>query len=117
MKRKPRVVPVTSRSGVAAEDHPIVDAVEKVYGNIRGPWGMLLHSPALAERVLPIVPFLRQQSVVEGRLRSIGILAAVRELGAEYVWSAQVAAARQNGVSEELIGLLRAGGDPGKLPA
>jgi alkylhydroperoxidase family enzyme len=33
------------------------------------------------------------------------------------VWAAQVAAARRNGVGEETIDLLRAKGDPGKLPA
>jgi alkylhydroperoxidase family enzyme len=36
---------------------------------------------------------------------------------AAYVWAAQVAAARRNGVREELIELLRAQGEPGKLPA
>jgi adenylate cyclase len=34
-------------------------------------------------------------SVVEGKLRSVGILAAVREREAAYVWAAQVAAARR----------------------
>jgi alkylhydroperoxidase family enzyme len=40
----------------------------------------------------------------------------VREREAAYVWAAQVAAARRNGVSEEVIALLRAKGDAGKLP-
>jgi 4-carboxymuconolactone decarboxylase len=116
MSGKPRVAPITARSAVPAEHHDIVDAVVKVYGEIRGPWGMLLHSPKLAAKVLPIVPFLREESIVEGRLRSIAILAAVREYDAEYVWSAQATAARQNGVREDLIELLRTRGDPGKLP-
>ncbi len=33
------------------------------------------------------------------------------------MWSAQVGAARRNGLREEVIDLLRAKGDPGKLPA
>jgi 4-carboxymuconolactone decarboxylase len=78
---------------------------------------MLLHSPELAARVLPLVPFFHEQSIVEGRLRSIAILAAVRELDADYVWAAQVTAARRNGVRDELIDLLRAKGDPAGLPA
>src|SRR5439155_489380 len=36
---------------------------------------------------------------------------------AAYVWAAQVGAARRNGVSDEIIDVLRAKGDPGKLPA
>ena len=113
----PRIAPVGDRSELPAEHRAVADAVTKVYGEIRGPWGMLLHSPELAARVLPLVPFFHEQSVVEGRLRSIAILAAVRELDANYVWAAQVAAARRNGVREELIDLIRAKGDPGVLPA
>ena len=113
----PRVAPVTGKSDVPAEHHAVVDAVQKVFGNVRGPFSMLLHSPKLAERVLGLVTFFRDESAVDPRLRSVGILSAVREREAAYVWAAQVAAARRNGVSEEVIDLLRAKGDPGKLPA
>jgi 4-carboxymuconolactone decarboxylase len=113
----PRVAPITGKSDVPAEHHAVVDAVVGVFGGVRGPFSMLLHSPKLAERILPLVTFFRDQSVVEGKLRSIAILTAVREREAAYVWAAQVAAARRNGVSEEVIDLIRAKADPGKLPA
>jgi len=113
----PRVAPVAAKSELPAEHHAVADAVVKVYGQIRGPWGMLLHSPKLAARVLPLVPFFHDESIVEGKLRSVAILAAAREHEAAYVWAAQVAAARRNGVREGLIDLIRAKGDPGKLPA
>jgi alkylhydroperoxidase family enzyme len=63
------------------------------------------------------VSFFRDDSVVEAPLRSVAILAAVREREAAYVWSAQVAAARRNGVKDEVIDLLRAKGDPARLGA
>jgi 4-carboxymuconolactone decarboxylase len=113
----PRVAPITGKSDVPAEHQHVVEAVEKVFGGVRGPFSMLLHSPKLAERVLPLVTFFRDDSVVDGRLRSVAILAAVREREAAYVWAAQVAAARRNGLADEVIDLLRAKGDPGKLPA
>ncbi len=113
----PRVAPVAASSELPVEHRAVADAVIKMYGQIRGPWGMLLHSPDLAARLLPLVSFFHDESIVEGKLRSLAILAAVRELGAEYVWAAQVAAARRNGVREELIELIRAKGDPGKLAA
>ena len=112
-----RVAPIKSRSELSAKHQSAADAVVKVYGEIRGPWGMLLHSPELAARILPLVPFFHEKSIVKGKLRSIAILAAVRELDAEYVWSAQVAAARRNGVREELIVLLRGKGDAERLAA
>lgn len=113
----PRVAPITNKSELPAGHYAIADAVVKVYGEIRGPWGMLLHSPELAARLLPLVTYFHQESRVEGKLRSVAILAAARELGAEYVWSAQVAAARRNGVREALIDSIRARADPGGLPA
>jgi 4-carboxymuconolactone decarboxylase len=113
----PRLAPVTGKSDVPAEHHKVVDAVVEVFGGVRGPFSMLLHSPKLAERVLGLVKFFRDESVVEGRLRSVAILAAVREREAAYVWAAQVGAARRAGVREEVIDLLRAKGDPAALPA
>src|SRR5947208_3650071 len=113
----PRLTPVSDKSTVAPEHHAVVEAVQKVFGNVRGPFSMLLHRPKLAERVLPLVTFFRDESVVDAKLRSIAILSAVREREAAYVWAAQVGAARRNGLREEVIDLLRAKGDPAKLPA
>lgn len=113
----PRVAPVTGKSDVPAEHHAVVDGVTKVFGNVRGPFSILLHSPRLAERVLPLVTFFRDESLVDAKLRSIAILSAVREREAAYVWAAQVGAARRNGLREDVIDLLRSKGDPGKLPA
>ena len=113
----PRVAPITGKSDVSAEHHAVVDAVVNVFGSVRGPFSMLLHSPKLAERVLPLVTFFRDESIVAPKLRSLAILTAVREREAAYVWAAQVGAARRNGVGEEVIDLIRAKGDPGTLPA
>jgi 4-carboxymuconolactone decarboxylase len=113
----PRVAPVTGKADVPAEHHAVVDAVVGVFGNVRGPFSMLLHSPKLAERILPLVTFFRDDSVVAAPLRSVAILAAVREREAAYVWAAQVAAARRNGVKDEVLDLLRAKGDPARLGA
>jgi len=112
----PRLAPITGKSDVPSSHHAVVDRVMKVFGNVRGPFSMLLHSPKLAERILPLVTFFRDESVVDAKLRSIAILSAVREREAAYVWAAQVGAARRNGLGEEVIDLLRAKGDPAKLP-
>ena len=113
----PRIVPVTGKPDVPAEHHRVVDAVVEAFGGVRGPFSMLLHSPALAERLLPLVKFFREESVVDAPLRSIAILTAVREREAAYVWAAQVGAARRNGLREAVIDLIRAKGDPASLPA
>ena len=113
----PRITPITAKSELPAAHHAVADAIVKVFGRIRGPFSMLLHSPKLAERVLPLVTFFRDDAIVEAKLRSVAILTAAREREAAYVWAAQVAAARRNGLRDEVIDLLRAKGDAGKLPA
>jgi 4-carboxymuconolactone decarboxylase len=111
-----RLDTITAKSDLPAEHHALADDVLKVFGRIRGPYSILLHSPKLAAHLLPLVTFFRDDNVVDPKLRSLAILVAVREREAAYVWAAQVGAARRNGVREELIDLVRAKGDPGKLP-
>ncbi len=111
----PRITPVSGKTDVPSQYHGVVDEVLKVFGQVRGPFSILLHSPELARRVLPLVTFFREDSVVEAKLRSHAILAAVREKEAAYVWAAQVGAARRAGVPEATIDLLRAKGDPANL--
>ncbi len=113
----PRVAPITGKSDVPTEHQAVVESVVNVFGGVRGPFSMLLHSPKLAERMLSLVTFFRDTTVVEPKLRSIAILSAVRERDAAYVWAAQVGAARRNGLREDVIDLIRAKGDPSKLPA
>jgi 4-carboxymuconolactone decarboxylase len=111
----PRIAPVTGKSEVPAEHHRVVDDIIGVFGGVRGPFSILLHSPKLAARILPLVKFFREDSVVEPRLRSLAILAAVREREAAYVWAAQVGAARRAGVPEATLDLLRGKADPAAL--
>jgi 4-carboxymuconolactone decarboxylase len=103
----PRIPPIAARSDMAPEDQYVFDQVMDVFGRVRGPFSMLLHSPKLAERLLPMVPFAREGMIVDPQLRQIAVLAAVREREANYVWAAQVDASRRAGLREEVIDLLR----------
>lgn len=107
----PRIDVITGKEQLPPEGQGAADAVLEVFGRIRGPFSVLLKSPALAERMLEMVRFNRGGCIVEPALRSHAILAAVRERESAYVWSAQVGAARRVGVPEATIDLLRAKGD------
>ena len=112
----PRVAPITGKSDVAAQYHDVVDGVLQVFGQVRGPFSMLLHSPELAERMLSLVNFYRDKCIVAPRERSLAILVAARERQGAYVWAAQVNAARRAGVREEAIDVIRSKQDPAGLP-
>ncbi|MFL5281162.1 MAG: hypothetical protein ACJ8AW_09195 [Rhodopila sp.] len=111
-----RYTPITSKTEMEPDDGHVFDQVMSVFGRIRGPFSMLLHSPKLTERLLPMVPFARELCVVDPKLRQIAILTAVREREADYVWAAQVDVARRVGLRDPVIGLLRRKGDPSDLP-
>ena len=112
----PRIPPIAAKTDLAPEGQHVYDQVMGVFGRVRGPFSMLLHSPKLAERLLPMVPFAREGTIVAPQLRQIAVLAAVRERDANYVWAAQVDASRRVGLREEVIDLLRGKGDPSALP-
>ena len=112
----PRVAPITGKADVPAEYHDVVDAVLKVFGDIRGPYSMLLHSPKMAGRTLGLTTFFRDGTITKDKERSLAILTAVREREGAYVWAAQVAAARRAGVSDATIDIIRARGGLAALP-
>jgi len=113
----PRFTPITKKSEVAPEHQAVADAIIKVFGHIRGPFSVLLHSPTLAARLVPMVSFVRDDTIVEPKYRFVAILAAARECDAPYVWAAQVAQARKHNIREDLIDHIRAKGDPATLIA
>jgi len=111
----PRIPPIAAKTDLAPEHQHVFDQVMGVFGRIRGPFSMLLHSPKLAETLLPMVPLAREGLIIEPQLRQIAVLAAVRERDGNYVWAAQVDVARRVGLREPVIDLLRAKGDPASL--
>ena len=112
----PRVPAIASKADVPAEHHAVVDTVMKTFGRIRGPYSMLLHTPLLAKHFLGVVNFMREDSIVDATSRSLAALTAAAERGGYYVWAAQVEGAHKIGVRKEAIELIRAKGDPSRLP-
>ena len=112
----PRVTPIAAKNDVPAEHHAVVDGVLKTFGRIRGPYSMLLHTPLLAKHFLGVVNFMREESIVDAKSLVLAALTAASERGGYYVWAAQAEGARKIGVREEAIELIRAKGDPARLP-
>ncbi len=110
-----RIPQITGKDSVAPEHHAVVDRVVEVFGQVRGPFSILLHDPALAKLMVELVPYFRESGVIPDGLRIVAILAAVRERDTDYVWSAQVGYARRVGLREAAIDILRAKGDSAAL--
>jgi putative methionine-R-sulfoxide reductase with GAF domain/alkylhydroperoxidase family enzyme len=74
---------------------------------LRGPGGIQLHSPELARRSRPVNHYLRYEAGLGGRVRELAILATARELDSQFEWAAHEPAARAEGISPEIIDLIR----------
>jgi len=66
---------------------------------LRGPGGILLHSPALARHTRPLNHYLRHEAGLDGRVRELAILTTARELDSQFEWAAHEPAARGEGIS------------------
>jgi 4-carboxymuconolactone decarboxylase len=108
----PRVTPITRRDQLADADRSAYDAVtEGRGGSVRGPFGMLLHSPVLCRRHLDVGTYLRVKSQVKPDAGELAIIATAREKDCPYVWAAHAPAARKAGVSEAAVIAVRDRGD------
>lgn len=102
-----RLIPITSKNQVAAEDHAIVDGIMESRGALQGPFTMFLHAPKLAGRVAHLGAFVRFEGSLDMRVRVLAAMTVAREFDAVYVWGAQTGGARRLGVPEATITAIR----------
>jgi 4-carboxymuconolactone decarboxylase len=113
----PRVTPLTRRDQVQERHRAIFDTVAESRGSVRGPFGILMHSPLLCRPHLDVGTFLRFNSGLEADSRELAIIATAREKDCPYIWAAHAPAARQAGLSAAIVSAVRDRGDLAGLPS
>jgi 4-carboxymuconolactone decarboxylase len=102
-----RLTSITNKSQVAAKDQPIVDSIVASRGALQGPFTMFLHSPELAGRLAHLGAYVRFEGSLDMRVRVLAAMTVAREFDAVYIWGAQTASARRQGVAEATITAIR----------
>jgi 4-carboxymuconolactone decarboxylase len=74
---------------------------------LRGPGGIQLHSRGLSRHSRPVNRYLRQEAGLGGRVRELVILATARELNSQFEWAAHEPEALREGISAELVDIVR----------
>jgi 4-carboxymuconolactone decarboxylase len=74
---------------------------------VRGPFALLMHSPALCNAVLELSDYLRRDDHISGYTRELAITVVARERDCPYVWAAHAPAARKEGVPDSLVTTVR----------
>jgi putative methionine-R-sulfoxide reductase with GAF domain/alkylhydroperoxidase family enzyme len=84
---------------------------------LRGPGGIQLHSPQLAQLSWPLNHYLRHEAGLGGRVRELAILATARACDSAFEWAAHEPAALAEGVPPAIIDTIRHRGDTAGLDA
>lgn len=94
-------------SAYSDDQKRIADSVTSTRGSVRGPFGVWLHAPGLADPAQQVGAFLRYGSKMPGNLRELIIITVGRHWGAQYEWFAHAALAEEEGVSPAAVERLR----------
>ena len=100
-------------SDLAPEARTVADRIAESRGEVSRPFQLLLHSPAMAERVAELGHLVRFGSSLRDRDRELVTLATGRALGCAFVWESHLDAAASAGVPAETIETLER--DPSNL--
>ena len=103
------------REQLKSEDQQFYDAIAESRGSVRGPYGVLLHSPDLAARVAHTGAYVRYHLDLPEALRETIILATAREIRSQYEFYAHARLARQGGLPESTIQAIAQGTAPAGL--
>ena len=101
-----------TRDQLAPEHQEFFDSIASSRGSVRGPYGVLLHSPDLAARVAHTGAYVRFDLDISEAHREIIICATAREIRQQYEFSAHARLARQAGVSEDVVSVIASGKAP-----
>jgi 4-carboxymuconolactone decarboxylase len=105
-------LPNLNRDQLQPEDQQFYDAIADSRGGVRGPYGVLLHSPDLAARVAHTGAYVRYNLDLPEALREAIILATAREISSQYEFFAHARLARQAALSEDTIQAIARGTAP-----
>lgn len=111
----PRLPLLTDRDGIPTDHRDAYDRIAASRGSVRGPFGALMHSPPVADRVAHLGAYLRFEGVLPDPLRELAILATARAWDCAYEWAVHADLAVDAGVAEPAIDAVATGDTPADL--
>ena len=99
--------PLLTREDISPHKRYIWDQIAETRGRVGGPFQVLLNGPELAGRVTHVWTYLRFEGVLAAGIRELAIISTSREFDAMVEWVSHTPLARQNGVSDAAIEIVR----------
>jgi 4-carboxymuconolactone decarboxylase len=110
-------LPPINRDALAPDDQAVWDRIAAVRTGVRGPFGVLMHVPTLADRVAALEDYFRFNAALPATDRELVIMATAREMGAHYPWARHETRGREVGTRTQAIEAVRANGTLEQLTA
>jgi 4-carboxymuconolactone decarboxylase len=110
-------LPVINREALDPDDQLVWDRIAAVRTGVRGPFGVLMHVPALADRIAALEDYFRFNAALPAVDRELVIMASAREMNARYPWARHEARGREVGTRTEAIEAVRVNGTLERLTA
>ena len=101
-------LPPPERDALPPEDQAVWDRIAAVRSGVRGPFGVLMRVPQLADRVRALEDHFRFDGELLGADRELVILVTAREMEARYAWARHEHRALEEGTRPEAVEAVRA---------
>jgi 4-carboxymuconolactone decarboxylase len=104
-------LPLPNREELGTDAQLIYDSLadpdRATLRGLRGPGGILLHSPDLARYSQPLNHHLRHEAGLGSRVRELAILVTARALDSQFEWSSHEAEALRVGIAQDIIDIIK----------
>lgn len=106
MPQEPRL-PELDVGQMSDAQKTIYDRIKNVRGNVRGPFAIWIHNPAIAEHALGLQSNMQTNLTLDRRLLELSILVAARRTSAQFAWFAHERHALHFGIAPELVAAIK----------
>ena len=104
-------LPLLKREELDAQGRKLYDQAvspdSRTLVGLRGPSGIWLHSPVLAEFLRAANQYLRFETALDRRLTELAILVTARELDNQFEWTAHEPAALREGLDPKIVDVVK----------
>ncbi len=96
-------VPFAQRDQMTPEGQQVWDEIESSRGGVARNYAAILNNPQAARAFSALGGYARFETPLDPRVKTLAVLAAAREACGHYVWTVNQRAAREVGISDDVV--------------
>ena len=96
-------VPYVTRESMSPEGRQVWDEIESSRGEVAGNFAALLNNPQATGKFAHLGGYVRFETPLDIRVKTLAILTAAREANGHYVWTVNQPDARKAGLSNAVV--------------